>query len=274
VDRIVADCHATADHVTGERMSASRPAVICDCVDLERFTPGACKSETLGKYGLPDKRRHFVVLSLGRLAQRAAHKGYDRLIAAVAQARRGAPDIRLVIAGQGDDRPRLERIAARLGIAGYVTFPGSIEEDDLPDVYRCASLFSLVSDKGHLRGEGLPLTPLEAISCGAPILVGDQDGSQEAVLEAVGGFANGFVVRPFDIDGHARRIVELAQSPALLKGMAERARGAAEAAFGYRRFVDQHRAIYGEGARADRGPQSFRSRAGATGSGSCSNSTR
>ena len=75
-----------------------------------------------------------------------------------------------------------------------VIFTGSIHENDLPDIYRAAHLFSLVSDKGHMRGEGIPLTPLEAMATGIPVLVGNQDGSQEAVENGV----NGYVLDPFD----------------------------------------------------------------------------
>ncbi|PWB83090.1 MAG: hypothetical protein C3F11_08445 [Methylocystaceae bacterium] len=244
IDRVIADCHSTGDYVFGAGMTTSEPDVIWDCVDLERFVPGECAPEILSKYGLPDKRQGFVVLSLGRLAKRAAHKGYDRLIEAIARARRRNSDIRLVIAGHGDDRPRLEQLVERLGLADSVTFPGSISEEDLPDVYRSASLFSLVSDRGEGRGEGIPLTPLEAMSCGTPIIVGNQDGSKEAVLDSDGGIANGYVIDPFDLDEHARLIAELAESPCLRKKMAFRARAVAEHAFGYARFVEQHHVVY------------------------------
>jgi phosphatidylinositol alpha-1,6-mannosyltransferase len=244
IDRVIADCHSTGGYVCGAGMTANAPDVIWDCVDLDRFTPGECDPEILRKYGLPDKREGFVILSLGRLAKRAAHKGYDRLIEVVARVRRRHAGIRLVIAGQGDDRPRLEQLVDRFGLSDVVTFPGSISEDDLPEVYRSANLFSLVSDRGHGRGEGIPLTPLEAMSCGTPILVGNQDGSKEAVLEAKDGIANGFVIDPFDLDEHARLIVELAESADLLEKMALRARVVSEDAFGYARFVEQHRATY------------------------------
>ena len=54
-----------------------------------------------------------------------------------------------------------------------------VHEDDLPKFYRASRIFTLVSDRGKGRGEGIPLTPLEAMACGSPIIVGNQDGSQE-----------------------------------------------------------------------------------------------
>lgn len=244
IDCVIADCHSTGDYVVDQKMARTPPDIIWDCVDLERFTPGNCAADVLGRYGLPDKRDHFVVLSLGRLAQRAAHKGYDRLIEAVARAKKIHDNIRLVIAGQGDDRRRLEKLAETCGISDSVIFPGSINESDLAEVYRCASLFSLVSDRGHGRGEGIPLTPLEAMSCGAPIIVGNHDGSKEAVLPPKDGIANGYVIDPFDLEAHARHIADLARAPDLLGHMGRRARAVAEKEFGYARFVEQHRATY------------------------------
>lgn len=244
ISRIVSDCHFTAQYIVDAGMWSGRPYVIWDCVDLDRFIPRPCSPEVLARYGLPDKRNKFVVLSLGRLARCAAHKGYDRLIEAFAKLRQRQERVHLVIAGQGDDRPRLEDLVARFGLQGNVTFPGPIREQDLADVYRCASVFSLVSDRGPGRGEGIPLTPLEAMSCGVPILVGNQDGSKEAVVERQQGAANGFVLDPFDLDRHAAIMGDLAAAPERLRSMQVNSRLTAEQFFGYQRFVDQHRKLY------------------------------
>jgi phosphatidylinositol alpha-1,6-mannosyltransferase len=244
VDRIVADCHFTSEYVTVQRMHAQKPDVIWDCIDLERFSPGVCPPETLRRYSIPDKHHGFVIMSLGRLDKRAAHKGYDRLIEVFARMRGEVERARLVIAGGGDDRPRLEALVANRGLEDAVTFIGSVAEADLADIYRAATVFSLVSNRGPGRGEGIPLTPLEAMGCGVPVIVGNQDGSREAVIGAAGQVANGFVVDPFDLDEHARLLVQLARVPAQLTAMQRQARIVAESYFGYDRFVHQHWALY------------------------------
>jgi phosphatidyl-myo-inositol dimannoside synthase len=240
MDRIVADCHFTARFVEGEAMHAATPDVIWDCVDLDRFQPGECSANVRQKYAIPEKRDGFVVLTLGRLAREAAHKGYDRLLEVFAAVCPAAPSARLVIAGKGSDRERLEALAASLGIAGRVTFTGPVDEADLADVYRAASVFSLVSDRGPGRGEGIPLTPLEAMACGVPVIVGNQDGSQEAVSNE----SSGYVVDPFDFTAHAGCILALIKDEALLRAKSQGARERAADCFGYRRFVDQHRQLY------------------------------
>jgi phosphatidylinositol alpha-1,6-mannosyltransferase len=82
------------------------------------------------------------------------------------------------------------------------------------------------------------------MGCGVPVIVGNQDGSREAVIGAAGQVANGFVVDPFDLDEHARLLVQLARVPAQLTAMQRQARIVAESYFGYDRFVHQHWALY------------------------------
>ncbi|WGM40037.1 glycosyltransferase family 4 protein [Caulobacter sp. NIBR1757] len=241
VHRVLADCHFTARHVRDEGLHHSLPTVVWDPVDLRTFAPGPADPAVAARYGLPDPDRHTVVMSLGRLARAAAHKGFDRLIATVARLAPAHPDLRLVIAGRGDDRPRLEALAAEHGIADRVIFTGPVDEADLPAIYRAADVFSLVSDRGHGRGEGIPLTPLEAMACGAPIIVGDEDGSQEAVVAG----RNGFVVSPRDPGSHAEALGRLARDPSLRARMGGEARKVAEEFFSYGRFVSEHRALLG-----------------------------
>jgi phosphatidyl-myo-inositol dimannoside synthase len=243
--RIIADCHYTARYVTAEKLHLDAPTVIWDPVDLQRFTPGPTDPAIVSRYGLPDPATHLVVMSLGRLAKAAAHKGFDRLIKVIAALAARFPQLRprlkLVIAGRGDDRPRLEKLAAECGIQDCVHFTGSVDEADLAAVYRCAHVFSLVSDRGPGRGEGIPLTPLEAMACGIPIIVGDEDGSQEAVIEG----RNGFVVSPRQPDQHVAALERLLNDPACHLRASRAARAVAVERFGADRFLVEHESFLG-----------------------------
>ena len=237
VDHVVSDCHFTARYVTDAALHAKPPTVVWDPVDLDRFSPGSIDPAIAAKYGLPDPADHLIVMSLGRLAIAAAHKGFDRLIPIVAEIMPACPRLRLVIAGRGDDRPRLEGLCANHGISDNVVFTGSVDEADLPALYRCAHVFSLVSDRGHSRGEGIPLTPLEAMACGVPIIVGNEDGSQEAVQNG----RNGFVVSPRHPAEHRDALLSLLDDPALRRKMQHYARAVAVEHFSFPSFVDKHR---------------------------------
>lgn len=239
VDRVIADCHSTANYVAEAKLHALSATVIWDPVDLQWFSPGPIDPSVVAKYGLPDPAGHFIVMTLGRLSKAARHKGYDRLIETVARVSPEIPAMRLVIAGRGDDRERLEALAAERGISDRVCFTGPVDEADLPALYRCAHVFSLVTDRGHGRGEGIPLTPLEAMACGVPVIVGNEDGSQEAV----DGARNGFIVPSGDLTAHAGALKRLAGEPGLRLQMAAEATAVAKERFDYRAFVDKHSAV-------------------------------
>lgn len=240
MDHVVADCHFTARWVRSHGLTrADDVRVIWDCADVDRFSPGAPRPEVLARYGIPDPATGINLLTLGRISPDAAHKGYNRLIEVFARVRATVSNLRLIIAGGGPLLTSLREHATRFGVGSHVFFTGSVHEDHLPDVYRAAHLFSLVSNRGQLRGEGLPLTTLEAAACGLPILVGNEDGSQDAVIDG----ENGHIVDPFDFDAHARRIRELCRDRVLRAAMGGAARARAVREFSYARFVEEHRAL-------------------------------
>ena len=241
MDYVIADCHATADHVTSKAMHPKTPTVIWDCVDLNRFRPGPMAQHLIKRYGLPDKDRHRIVMTLGRLAVKARHKGYYRLLDIMNDVCAHVPNAHLVIAGHGDDVKQLQARAGDLHLANRVTFTGPIHEQDLAAIYRTAHVFALVSDKGIDRGEGIPLTPLEAMATGLPILVGNEDGSREAVENN----RNGIVTSPRDLAAITQALVTLlTETGAARATRIAEARHIAEARFGYHAFVDKHRRFY------------------------------
>jgi glycosyltransferase involved in cell wall biosynthesis len=131
--------------------------------------------------------RARVVVFVGRLAP---EKGVDLLLRAWPGVVAAAPDARLLVVGDGAERPILEAAARQLGITGSVRFVGS-----QTDVFR----FHAVSDVFVLpsRREGISNALLEALSLGLPAVVGDDrfGGNRELV----GDGQNGFVVPREDV---------------------------------------------------------------------------
>lgn len=240
-DHVISDCHFTARYVEAERLRApDSTVVVWDCVDTSKFSPGTPDADVLMEYGIPDPSTGCNLLTLGRMSRDAGHKGYERLLEAFAAAASRAPGLRLIYAGRGDLVETLRRRAAALGLADRVFFTGAIHEDDLVHIYRSAHMFSLVSDRGFGRGEGIPLTPLEAAACGCPILVGNQDGSQEAVVEG----ENGYILDPWNAELHVARILELAEDVALRRRLAEAAVRRISEQFSYPGFLAKHRDLF------------------------------
>jgi phosphatidylinositol alpha-1,6-mannosyltransferase len=243
VKYIISDCHNTADWLVNHGIrKRDRIRVIWDCIDLDKFKPQSPAPSALQKYQIPDPQRYFNVLSLGRLSlPDALYKGYDRLITVFASLAQEYDQVRLIIAGKGNYIDHLKEMVKEKKIADKVLFTGSVGEEDMASVYNSCSIFSLITEAGEGKGEGIPLTPLEAMACGKPILVGNQDGSREAVI---GG--NGFAMDPFNLEEHKRIIIQYIQNSGLLHVHSEEALAVAHAYFSYDHFKQKHEQFFND----------------------------
>lgn len=183
--RVISDCHNTAQKARQLMLVKKPPTVIWDCVDLLRFTSiGKRSPHSDVSISNIQKSNMMKISFLGRLQKDTRYKGSMRLLELLA--RPGMSDFRGVIAGQGNDLENLKQRALDLGLGSRIEFPGPIPEKELVDFYREADIFYLVSEVGEGMGEGIPLTPIEAMACGAPIIVGNQDGSSELLSHGGG----------------------------------------------------------------------------------------
>jgi phosphatidylinositol alpha-1,6-mannosyltransferase len=146
-----------------------------------RFTPGPRPAHLLRRYGLEGRR---VLLTVARLSALDRYKGHDRVIRALPALRTRFLDLAYVIAGDGDDRGRLEALARAQGVAELVRFVGEVAEAELVDHYRMADLFVMPS-----TGEGFGIVFLEAMACGVPAIGGDLDGSVDPLSASALGLA-------------------------------------------------------------------------------------
>jgi phosphatidylinositol alpha-1,6-mannosyltransferase len=187
-------------------------------VDTDRFVPvsSAVRSAARVKFGIDDDAE--LVVSISRLVPR---KGFDTAIRAAALLKRSRPRFVLAIAGGGRDEVRLRRLA--LGLGAPVRFLGRVSNDDLPLLYGCADVYSMVCRNrwGGLEQEGFGIVFLEAAACGVPQVAGDSGGAAEAVADGetferllddphaarrMGGAARRRAVAEFSYDVLARRL--------------------------------------------------------------------
>jgi glycosyltransferase involved in cell wall biosynthesis len=87
------------------------------------------------------------------------------------------PEVKYLVIGRGDDRPRLEQLAKDLGVGDRVVFAGFIPTSDLVEHYRVADAYIMPSQ------EGFGIVYLEAMACGKPVLAGDADGSADPLQD-------------------------------------------------------------------------------------------
>lgn len=219
---------AEAEHAAGR---ALRALVVPPGIDPDRFRPAADDGErgaARERLGLPADAR--IVLGASRLVPR---KGFDVLIDALAQL---PADVIVVIVGGGRDRARLERHAARRGVAERVRFLGRVGEEELPLAHRAADVFAMLCrDRwGGLEAEGFGIVFLEAGAAGLACVAGRSGGSHDAVVDG----ETGFVVEPRDVGAVAARLRELLDDPACRNAMGARARALAASDWSYDRRVE------------------------------------
>lgn len=175
-----------------------------------------------------------AMLIVGRLDAAQRHKGHDQLLEALPLVLRDVPDAQLVIAGDGDDRARLEAKAQALGVAAAVVFTGRLGEGELHRLYAHCALFVMPSD-----GDGFGLVFLEAMMHGLPC-VGLERGAAAEILD---GGACGVLVDRDDLPGMAQRLANLLADGARRASMGEAGRQRYRAVFRREHYSDRLRSV-------------------------------
>ena len=104
-------------------------------------------------------------------------------VAIDALARASDERIHLLVAGDGELRPRFEEQAAMAGVADRVHFAGRIPHAELPAVLRAADLFLLTTEPPESFG----IVLIEAMACGLPVLATEYPGVRAVVDDGVNG---------------------------------------------------------------------------------------
>lgn len=147
--------------------------VIHNGVDTERFSPDARRE---GLLEFPADAR--LIVSVGRLV---GWKGIHVIIEALS----GLPDhVHYLVIGDGTERPRLERLARELGVAGRVHFVGRISHTELPSWLARGDVFVQPS----IGEEAFGISVVEAMACGLPVLASDNGGMRETVVSGKTGY--------------------------------------------------------------------------------------
>jgi len=168
----------------------------------------------------------LVVGSLGRLTEQ---KGYDLLVAALPS----LPAARVVLVGDGPERQALERLASELGVAERFRITGwkADARAELPSF----DVFALPS-----RWEGMPLSILEAMHAGLPVLATDVGSIAEVVADG----DTGFVVAPDDLPALRLRLGDLLADGELRGRMGERAHALAAERYTDAAMAGRYEALY------------------------------
>jgi len=251
-DRVLAVSEAVRDTlVKRDRIPGDRIDVLTYGIDLAHVdaTPPASIRETLG---IP--RDAPLLCSVGRLV---VDKGHVYVIRALAGARDVEPGAWLLIAGEGPEEGRLREEARRLGLQQRVVFLGF--QTAVLGLLKACDVFVLPSLE-----EGLPVTVVEAMACGLPVIASDVGGIRSLVVSG----ETGLLVPPAELwrgrdpagcDQEAvgvraltAAIRELAWSPDRRRAMGLRGRRWIESRFSFAETLARLRVLYGFGERSER----------------------
>ena len=226
--------------ICNEGLPASRVEVICNGVDLNSIgqsSPGA--RERIRRefgYGSSD----FVAILVARLHELKDHQTALRTID---RARKVIPGLRLLLAGDGEQRVAIEQSIRHCGLDQNVTLAGS--RNDVADLLAAADVFLMSS-----ISEGIPLTVIEAMAARRPVVSTAVGGLPEMIEHGT----TGFLAPAGDDAALASALIELYRRPDLREHMAEMATQRAIEKFSLDVMLDSYRSVYRDvlGLRDDR----------------------
>jgi glycogen(starch) synthase len=182
------------------------------------------------------------LLCLGRLV---TEKGFDLALAAFQAVLSRFPGARLVIAGDGSERERLQQQMIRLELANSVEFAGKVAPETAAHLIDQSTLVLIPS-----RLEGFGLVALEAAWMARPVVATRVGGLPEVVVHE----QTGLLVENENSQALAEAIAFLLDHPETATRLGRAARSRAEAVFGWERHVDTYDALYRKlGDREQRG---------------------
>jgi len=189
-DAVVTLSETMRADIVGRGIAADRIVVVPNAVDIERFTPVPRDEALAGQLGI---RSDEVVL--GYISSFTSYEGIRYLIEAGAILRDRGREVRVLLVGDGEERPALEAEARRLGVAdGTVIFAGRMPHDRIRGAYSLIDVFVVPRTADRVSQLVTPLKPYEAMALERAVVVSGVD----ALLEIVADGETGLTFPPED----------------------------------------------------------------------------
>jgi glycosyltransferase involved in cell wall biosynthesis len=211
---------------------ASKFRVIRLGIELDNrvSSDGSARAETRRTMGVPEAR--FVVGWIGRMT---GVKRTDVVLKGFRALRDNGVDAILCMVGDGPDRAAVEQLAGELGIVRDCLFAGY--QEDVGPFFAAFDVFVLPSGN-----EGTPVTAIEALATGCPVVATRVGGVPDVVDDGV----DGFLVAPGAVQELAARLAELARDPELRVRMGAAGRERMRTRYAVDRLVDDVDRLYRE----------------------------
>ena len=224
-DAVTAVSHYLAGYTHAEMGVKRDITVVPNAVDSERFTPNGSPELRL-RYAHPEEKL-LIHVSNFRAVKRV--EDVVRTFAAVG----GEVGARLLMIGDGPDRPKAFELATKLGVGGRVAFLGSFPR--IESILAISDLFLLPS-----REESFGLAALEAMASGVPVIATRTGGIPEVVVDG----KSGYLCALGDTAGMATAALTLLKNPALHRTFGDAARARAVNVFSETKVLPLYLEVY------------------------------
>lgn len=211
-----------------ERIAPSKIKVIHNGIDTQPYAVHSDPAKIRNELNIKEND-----LIIGNVARLSLNKDHVTLLRAFRLIANSVPQAKLLIAGEGALKKDLLDLRGELGLDHNAFFLGN--RRDIPELLKSFDIFALSSIK-----EGLPITILEAMASGLPVLCTDVDGNPEVVTDNV----TGFIVPARNPALFAQRGVELLTDKDKRIKMGEKGRERAANEFSFDKMISQYDALY------------------------------
>jgi sugar transferase (PEP-CTERM/EpsH1 system associated) len=231
-DRVVAVGNAVKDAlIANEGIAADRIAVIYNGIDLEPYRNGSHTRESV-RQELGIGSDELILIQVARLDYLKDHATAVRTLEHVRQQR---PDARLLLVGEGPEESKIRQLTRQANLADAVQFLGL--RKDVPRLLRAADFLLLTS-----ISEGIPLTVIEGMAAGLPVVATRVGGMAEVVRDG----DTGLLAPVGDGAALAKQVLRLAGDAELRRRIGQSGRARACADFAESRMHDSYVCLYEE----------------------------
>lgn len=226
-DRVIALAESHADYIERhEGIDRGKIVVINNGIDTGRFKPPVSDEERFeARKALSVDDDSFVVTIVAALRP---EKNHEMFLRAAAGIRSKNGKFTFLIVGDGKEAGKLQSLAKELSLGESVRFMGI--RDDIPGILSISDAFVLCS---YPVVETFPLSVLEAMACGVPVV----STSVGSIGEMIRDGKEGFLIQPGDVDALVAKVLELEGDPAKRAAMGESARKRVVEEFSEERMV-------------------------------------
>jgi L-malate glycosyltransferase len=231
--RIVAISQWSAKQAVDSGAPSSKLTVVHEGVDLPPLPTPEARRAARARWNIPEDAP-----LLGCIGVLSADKGQEWLIRALALVRREFPNCRLLLAGDGPSRPKLEKTAAELRVTDAVLFAGFVK--DVESVYSALDIFLLPS-----FFEALSNALMSAMAYGVPSIAFDTGGPAEIIENG----ESGLLVEAANENALAHAILRVLRDSTFARDLGARGRRRIEQSFSAAKMVQGMLNVYQQALR-------------------------